>query len=67
MKEGIVLSCWRGFRSEFKISTLVHLKGKVFIIGNHKCFEYYTEQTGHTVLTVKNLSNLDRKLRGAGR
>lgn len=55
------------FCSEFKISTLVHLKGKVFIMGNHECSEYYTEHIGHTILTVKNLSNLDKKLRGANR
>ena len=64
MKEGIVLSCWTFFCSEFKTSTLVHLKGKVCIMENHKCSEHYTEQIGHVIVTVTNLSNLDKKLRG---
>lgn len=39
----------------------------MFIMENHKCSEYYAEQTGHIILTVKNLFNLDKKLRGAGK
>lgn len=55
------------FCSKCKMFTLVHLKGSIFFMVNHNCSVYYTEQIGHIILTIKNLSNSNKKLRGAGK